>query len=215
MYKKLVVFLALVVSISASGVMQTIVVEQDVAKALKKPGIIRIGVSAPSTDMGKDFDFADAPTAVMNTLQVALTDEKVETVFLSSALPEREAKQKQCDYVFVSKVTRKKGGGGMFGSMAPMLGTLGAGMIPGVGGIVGSIAASTVLTATTMSGGFKSKDEVTFEYRVVGVDGAVIIPPTVSKQKAKKDGEDVLTPQIALAAKTTLEKIQPQSVAAN
>jgi hypothetical protein len=103
----------------------------------------------------------------------------------------------------------------MFGSMAPMLGTLGAGMIPGVGGIVGSIAASTVLTATTMSGGFKSKDEVTFEYRVVGVDGAVIIPPTVSKQKAKKDGEDVLTPQIALAAKTTLEKIQPQSAPAN
>lgn len=180
----------------------------------KKPGIVRIGISMPAADMGKDFDFTDAPTAVMNTIQVALTDEKVETIFLQSPLPEREAKQKQCDYVFVSKVSRKKSGGGMFGSMLPMLGSVGASMIPGVGGIVGSIAASTIITATTMSGGFKSKDEVTFEFRVSAADGTVVIPTTVTKQKAKKDGEDVLTPQISQAAKTTLEKIQPQPMPA-
>ena len=58
-----------------------------------------------------------------------------------------------------------------------------------------------------MSGGFKSKDEVGYEYRVLAADGTTIVPPTASKQKAKKDGEDVLTPQLAQAAKVTLEKI--------
>ena len=209
MYRLIICF-AIIVALSANGLMQAVVIEQDVAaKIVKKPGVIRIGISAPAAEMGNDFDFSDAPTAVMNTLQVALTEEKVETMFLRSALPEKEAKQLQCDFVFVSKVSRKKGGGGMFGSMMPMLAGIGAGMIPGVGGIVGSIAASTVITATTMSGGFKSKDEVTFEYRVVAIDGTVVIPSTVSKQKAKKDGEDVLTPLIAQAAKRTLEQINP------
>ncbi len=177
----------------------------------KQPGVVRIGISRPTAEMGKDFDFSDAPVAVMNTLKVALTDDNVEAVLLQSALPEREAKQAQCDYVFVSKVMRKKGGGGMFGGMGPMLAGAAAGMIPGVGGMIGSVAASTVITATTMSGGFKSKDEITFEYRFVGVDGTVVIPVTTTKQKAKKDGEDVLTPQISAAAKLALEKIaKPQ-----
>ncbi len=175
----------------------------------KKPGVIRIGVSSPVAEMGKDFNFADAPMAIRNTLEVALTDDNVEVIFLESALPEKEAKLKKCDYIFISKVTRKKGGGG-FGGMG-MLGGM-AGMIPGVGGIAGAVAATAAATAisvASMSGGFKSKDEVSFEYRVTTVEGAVIIPPTVTKQKAKKDGEDVLTPQIAQAAKLTLERVMP------
>ncbi|QYO64401.1 hypothetical protein [Leptolyngbya sp. 7M] len=173
----------------------------------KKAGVIRIGVSSPVAEMGKDFSFADTPMAVRNTLQVALTEENVEVVFLESALPEKEAKLKKCDFIFISKVTRKKGGGGMGG-----LGMLGgmAGMIPGVGGIAGAVAAtaaSTAISVASMSGGFKSKDEVTFEYRLTAADGSPIIPATMSKQKAKKDGEDVLTPQIAAAAEATLKKI--------
>ena len=93
----------------------------------KKPGVIRIGVSSPVAEMGKDFNFADAPMAIRNTLEVALTDDNVEVIFLESALPEKEAKLKKCDYIFISKVTRKKGGGG-FGGMG-MLGGM-AGMIP-------------------------------------------------------------------------------------
>ena len=175
----------------------------------KKPGVIRIGIVSPMADMGKDFSFADTPMAVRNTLQVALADENVETVFIESALPEKEAKLKKCDYVFYSRVLRKKGGGGMFGAMAPMLAGA-AGMIPGVGiaGAVAGAAASTVITATTVSGGFKSKDEVTYEYRLMSTDGSAIIPVTSTKQKAKKSGEDVLSPQIAAAANAVLEKIK-------
>lgn len=217
MHNKLIFSFGMIAALAAQAITQTIVIEQEAAKPVKKPGVTRIGISLPAAEMGKDFDFTDAPSAVMNTLQVALTDDKVEAIFLQSALPEREAKQKECDYVFVSKVTRKKGGGG-FGGLGALGGLAGmAGLIPGAGiaGAIAGAAASTVFSAASMSGGFKSKDEVVFEYRLVGVDGSVIIPPTITRQKAKKDGEDVLTPQIAQAAKLTLERIQPQKLIPN
>lgn len=201
------ILVALLLTISTVTYSQTVVVIPDNAKAPKKPGVVRIGIANPGADMGKDFSMEDTPLAIRNTLSVALTDEKVETVFLESALPDKEAKQKDCDYIFYSKVTRKKGGGGMFGSMLPMLGAVGAGMIPGVGGIIGSVAASTILTATTISGGFKSKDEVGFEYSFTTVSGTSIIATTTSKLKAKKDGEDVLTPQIRQAAEAVSAKL--------
>jgi hypothetical protein len=178
-------------------------------KGPKKSGVIRIGIAQPTIDMGNDFQsqVQDPATAVRNTLAVALKTGTVETVYLETGLTEQEAKQNECDYIFYSTVKRKKGGGGMFGMMGPMLAGAAASMIPGVGGMIGSVAASTVMTATTMSGGFKSKDEVTFEYRVAGVDGSIVVPPTSSKQKAKKDGEDVLTPQIRAATDAALARI--------
>jgi hypothetical protein len=202
MYKSIITVIAMILIGASSSFSQIEPVPE------KKPGVTRIGIVAPLAEMGKDFNFVDTPMAVRNTLQVALADENIETVFLESALPEKEAKLKKCDYVFYSRVIRKKGGGGMFGSMAPMLAGA-AGMIPGVGiaGAVAGAAASTVITATTVSGGFKSKDEVTFEYRFMSTDGTAVIPLTSTKQKAKKSGEDVLSPQIANAANAVLAKL--------
>lgn len=182
----------------------------------KKPGTVRIGIVSPIADMGKDFNFADTPMAVRNTLEIALKEENIETVFLESALPEKEAKLKNCDYIFFSKVIRKKGGGGFGGMMAAGMLAGAAGMIPGVGGMVGGIAASaasTAISVASMSGNIKSKDNVTFEYRVTAVDGTAVIPPTTTKQKATKDGEDVLTPQISKAAELTHQKIAPKPAA--
>ena len=179
-------------------------------KTEKKPGTFRIGIVSPLAEMGKDFSFADTPLAVRNTLEVALTEENIETIFLESALPDKEARLKKCDFVFHSKVIRKKGGGGFGGMMGMGMLAGAAGMIPGAGGIVGSVAASaasTAISVASMSGGFKSKDEVTFEYRLTAADGTVLLPTTTTKQKAKKDGEDVLTPQIAAAAQAALAKI--------
>lgn len=209
MYTKLMLTVAGVVLLSTVSLAQTVIFVQDNAKTPKKPGVIRIGIATPAADMGKDFTMQDTPTALRNTLSVGLTDENVETVFLESAMPDREAKQKECDYVFYSKVTRKKGGGG-FGSMAALGGLAGmAGMIPGVGiaGAIASSAASTAISVASISGGFKSKDEVAFEYTFSRLDGTVVIPATTSKQKAKKDGEDVLTPQIRAATTNALSQI--------
>lgn len=176
----------------------------------KKPGVKRIGVTSPLAEMGKDFEFADTPLAVRNTLEIALKEDNIEVVFLESTLPDKEARLKKCDYIFHSKVTRKKGGGGFggLGGLGMLAGA--AGMIPGAG-IAGAIAgsvASTAISTAAMSGGFKSKDEVGFEYRLVAADGTVLIPPTATKVKAKKNGEDVLTPQISKAAEATLALIQ-------
>lgn len=186
------------------------IAEVNAAAALpvKKAGVVRIGIAAPAMDMGSDFN-ADPNTviALRNTLAVALKNDNTEIVMLDSTLTEVEAKQKNCDYIFYSKVTRKKGGGMFGGMMGPMLAGAAAGMIPGVGGMIGSVASSTIMTAASISGGFKSKDEVGFEYRVSAIDGTVSVPTTTGKLKAKKNGDDVLTPQIVKAAETTLAKI--------
>ena len=181
----------------------------------KKPGAIRIGIVSPVAEMGKDFSYSDTPLAVRNTLEVALKEDNVETVFLESALPEKEAKLKKCDYIFFSKVTRKKGGGGFGGLMAAGMLAGAAGMIPGAGmiGAVAGSAAANAISVASMSGGFKSKDNVTFEYRVTALDGTAVIPPTVTNQKAKTNGEDVLSPQIAKAAELTMQKIAPKPAA--
>lgn len=221
MYKSLFAMIAFFAAFSAAAFPQTDARAPEPAlknssappPADKKPGVIRIGVVSPIAEMGKDFNFADTPMAVRNTLAVGLAEENVETVFLESALPEKEARLKKCDYIFFSKVTRKKGGGG-FGGMGALGGLAGmAGMIPGAGiaGAIAGSAASTAISVVSMSGGFKSKDEVGFEYRLQAADGTVLIPATASKLKAKKDGDDVLTPQIQAASEAALLKIaKPQ-----
>lgn len=215
MYKKMYTTIVILAAVTASVFSQTGTPDihyatQSGTPEAKKPGVIRIGVSSPLAEMGKDFNFADTPMAVRNTLEVALKEETTEVVFLESALPEKEARLKKCDFIFFSKVTRKKGGGGFggLGGLGMLAGA--AGMIPGAGGIAGAVAAtaaSTAISVASMSGGFKSKDEVAFEYRVLAADGSTIIPATASKIKAKKNGEDVLTPQIAAAAEATLAKL--------
>ncbi|MFN2502423.1 MAG: hypothetical protein ABR530_10485, partial [Pyrinomonadaceae bacterium] len=123
MYKRIITLLAMVSLGAAVVAAQTDEAQLRMLESMagkkrvdaKKPGTIRIGIAMPATEMGKDFTMTDTPMAVINTLQVALTEETVETVLLNSALPEKEAKLKKCDYVFISKVTRKKGGGGFGG----------------------------------------------------------------------------------------------------
>jgi hypothetical protein len=203
MYKRIFLTIAILATLASATFSQIVTTPE------KKPGVIRIGISSPLAEMGKDFDFADTPMAVRNTLEVALKEETIETVFLDSTLPEKEARLKKCDYIFFSKVTRKKGGGGFggLGGLGMLAGA--AGMIPGAGiaGAVAGSVASTAISTAAMSGGFKSKDEIGFEYRVAAADGTVVIPATATKVKAKKNGEDVLTPQIAKAAEATLAKV--------
>ncbi len=175
----------------------------------KAAGTFRIGIAQTSLELGKDFQSQGDPSVVLkNTLGVTLKTDKTETIVLESGLPEQEAKQKDCDFILYTKVTRKKGGGGMFGMMGPMLASTALSMIPGVG-IIAGLAVEAAMTTATMSGGFKLKDEVGFEFHLSKPDGTAVIPSTTTKQKAKKDGDDVLTPQIQAASKTILAKIAP------
>lgn len=176
----------------------------------KKPGVIRIGIAKPKVQMPGDKDDTTAPlvmsSAVRDSLIDSLKGETVEAIRLNSDAPEAEAKQTQCDYIFYTNVTQKRGGGGMFGKMIAMgaVMTVGA-MVPGMGGMVASTVASQVMSQQ-MGKISKAKDEFTFDYKVTDLNAAVM-SKAVTKAKVKEDGEDVLTPLIKQASTTFLGEI--------
>jgi hypothetical protein len=136
----------------------------------------------------------------------SLKTETVEAIRLNSDAPESEAKQTECDYIFYTNVTQKRGGGGMFGKMIAMgaISIAGA-MVPGVGGMVASTVASQVM-GQQMGKIAKAKDEFTFDYKVTDLNAAVM-SKAVTKAKAKEDGEDVMTPLIKQASTTVMGEI--------
>jgi hypothetical protein len=178
--------------------------------APKKAGMIRIGIAPPNVKTpAKNADSAEPlelSTAVRDSLVSELKSEKVEAIQLSTAAPEAEAKQKGCDYILYANVTQKRGGGGMFGKMIAMgaLTAVGA-IVPGVGTMIATQVGSIVLQQQ-MGKAAKAKDEFTFDYKVTDLNN-VVLSQAVTKAKAKKDGEDVLSPQIQQASKTILAQI--------
>ena len=181
----------------------------------KRAGAIRIGVARPQVvtpDSKKDPNAGDAlASAVAASLVEALGAGAVEAVLLETDQPAIEARQKSCDYIFQAVVTQKRGGG-MFGKMLAMGAASAAGMlIPGVGGLIAATAGS-VLLGQTMGQAAKAKDEFSLDYKILALDQAVLAR-AVTKKKAEKDGEDVLTPQLQEAAKTALAEIAKKQLA--
>jgi len=175
----------------------------------KRAAVIRIGIARPEVTTPESKKDPNAGTdiaiAVTKSLMETLKAENVEAVELSTDSPADECRAKGCDYIFYANVTQKRGGG-MFGKVMAMGATTAAGMlIPGVGGMIASTAGSVIM-GQTMGKATKAKDEFTFEYKVSGMDSAVL-SQAVSKAKAKEGGEDVLTPQLQQASKTVLGEI--------
>jgi hypothetical protein len=109
---------------------------------------------------------------------------------------------KQCDYLLYVDLKRKKGGGGGFLKQMVMTN------LACMGGNAACAAASGASQAT-MAGRLKNKDEITLEYHVNKSDGSSAVASTTLKQKAQKDGDDVLSPMIAGASKSILDSIKP------
>ncbi len=177
----------------------------------KKTGMIRIGIARPKVitpDSKKDPNAGDdIAVASANLLVESLKSENVEAVQLDSENIESEAREKGCDYIFYTNITQKRGGGGMFGKIVPMVAMTAASVfVPGIGGIIAGTAGSVVMSQT-MGKTAKAKDEFTLDYKVAAMDKSVI-SQAVTKRKTEKDGEDALTPQIQQASKTVLEKIK-------
>ena len=96
------------------------------------------------------------------------------------------------------------GFGGMFGRAA---GNILGSAIPMAGGtgaaIAGSVTASAIYTAASMSETVKSKDEITLDIRMTN-SGAVVLTKQL-KAKAKSDGEDIISPLIEQAAQAIVD----------
>ena len=202
----------------------------------KAPGKIRIGVAPAQAQMGQGNDAQnDYGTPVRNSIIYLMNGPSVEIAALDSRLPtqvQAEAQQKQCDYILMSGVTIKHGGGG-FGKFMKA-GNLAASMTPigmmahSAGALAATQAATMATQAATqmatqaamqaaeqaaksqlsgLNGQVKSKDDVTVEYQLfpTGQDKAVLA--NTLKGKAKSDGEDVLTPLIQQAANSVLTQV--------
>lgn len=171
----------------------------------KKPGVVRIGVVLPRTQMERAAAGMDVATAVRNTLAQQLNSPTVEVAALEAREPqqiEAEARRKECDYVLHTGVVQKKGGGGGLGGFLKKAAPVAVG---GYGGDEGAnVSTAGVNSAADVSSAVKAKDEITLDFRLVPAGGSTPKAADTLKAKAKHDGEDVLTPLIERAAAAVL-----------
>ena len=184
----------------------------------KQAGVVRIGLATVKTGaVGDSINAADLAGAVQSTLTSFLKVPNVEVVpieaRLSSAIA-AEAQQKECDYVIYTNVSHKKGGGGggfggMFGqALGTAVGATGIGHTGSVAGnIAGQIATQTIVSATSLSGNVKSKDEITLDLKLNKGDGSAALAK-VYRAKAKSNGDDIISQVIEQAAEEIVATIQ-------
>ena len=174
----------------------------------KKAGVVRIGIAKPSVttpDSKKDETIKNEISAAISALLAEnLESEKIEVIEFSTAAPEAEARQKECDYIFYATVTQKRSGG-LFGGMIPTMPSM-----PGGGNSPTNTPSAATEAGRTMQGlmlqTVRAKDEFTFDFKVADLNNTVVAQ-AVSKTKAKQYGEDVLSPQIKDAADAVLGKM--------
>ena len=184
----------------------------------KQAGVLRLGLATVKTGaVGESINAADLAAAVQSTLTSFLKVPNIEVVpieaRLSSAIA-AEAQQKECDYVIYTNVSHKKGGGGggfggMFGqALGSAIGQTGIGHTGSVAGnIAGQIATQSVVSATSISGNVKSKDEITLDLKLNKGDGSAALAK-VYKVKAKSNGDDIISQVIEQAAEEIVATIQ-------
>ena len=174
---------------------------------------IRVGVAMPKAQFSEGVDNAQMALNLREVIGSYFQGTNVEIVALEARLPQAvaaEAKEKGCAYILQTAVSQKKGGSGfgkMFGAVAPVLGNVVpmAGMTGTVAGVVASQVASTaIMSASAMASNTKSKDQFTFEYSLVAVEGGAKVAGETVKVKAKSDGEDVLSPMIEKMAESVV-----------
>lgn len=183
------------------------------ALGAKKPGTVRIGVSVKTGAVGDGVSSSDLAAAVQHAFGEYLKGTDIEIVPLEAKLAgsvDGEARKKECDFVLYALAAHKKGGGGfggMFGKViAPAIGQVGLVNTGSVAGnIAGHAAANAIISAGQISSNIKSKDEITLEIRLQQTGGAAVLTKQF-KNKAKSDGQDIISPLIEQAAQAIVEQ---------
>jgi len=173
----------------------------------KRAGTVRIGMIVKTTSVGEGVSAANLSRAVEHSLAEYVKGTKVEIIPLEAKLAAaqvEEAKDMGCDYVLAATVAHKKGGGG-FGGFGKMFSTVAP--MAGYGSVAGQVAASAVVTAVSLSGNMKSKDELTMDLKLQStVDNSVAMAKQL-KAKAKADGEDIISQIIEQAAQALIDAV--------
>jgi len=184
------------------------------AISAKKPGTIRVGVTVKTTSVGEGITANDLTLAVQNTLGTYLKGTKVEIVPIEAKLraaQSDETKQKECDFVLSATAAYKKGGGGGFGfgkMLAQTVGQTGIGHTGSVAGnIAGQVATNAIVTAGSISGNVKSKDELTLDLKMQSMVDNTSPLARQFRAKAKADGDDIIATVIEQAAQAILDVV--------
>jgi len=180
----------------------------------KKAGTVRIGVSVKTTAAGEGVLPNDLSAAIQNSLGDYLKGTKVEVVPLEAKLAaaqSAEAKEKECDYLLYATASHKKGGGGGFG-FGKMLGQVvsqtGIGHTGStVGNIAGQVATTAIVTAGSMSGSVKSKDEIALDLRLLSVTDNNPALARQFKTRAKSDGDDIVSAIVEQVAQALIDAV--------
>jgi hypothetical protein len=193
-----------------------------------------ICIALPQAQLGQGNNSpTDVSEPVRTTLGTYMAGPAVQLVRLDARIPvqiDAEAAQKGCGYVLRSSVTQKKGGGGLLKKMAPLAGALP--MLGGVSGSMGSmVAAQAVSSAASaaaaqsmqedamaaMTGAqqsnVKAGDTITVEYALTKQGEAAPIQEGKLQQKAKQNGEDLISPLLEQVATAVVTKVATPTVA--
>ena len=131
----------------------------------------------------------------------------------ASAAIDAEAHSKECDLVAFVTVSHKKGGGGfgMFKAIAPVLSSVApvAGGAAGTGGYIAGSVAGSAISAASVSGQMKSKDELTLDVKV-NRTGSTPVFEKVLKTKAKSNGEDIISQLVEQASQGIVDALAKQ-----
>jgi hypothetical protein len=180
----------------------------------KKPGVVRIGIVMPKSQLGQGAQGPAAGEPLRSMLAQYLAGPSVEVISIAALLPQQidaESQSKLCDYLVYSSISQKKATGGL--SMLKNASGL-ANMIPMVGvmnGATGAMAAATAATtatqAATMSSAIKAKSDVILEYHMTAMGNPSPALSNSLTAKATADGEDVITPLVEQEATAIMTEV--------
>lgn len=200
----------------ASGLKNTATPQAEVpAASAKKPGTVRVGIAVKTTAVGEGIAANDLSAAVQATFDQFLKGTNIEIVPLESKLAAAqasEAKNKECDFILHVSAAHKKGGGGGFG-FGKILGqaVASSGMLGATGNIAGNIAgqvaSQAIISATSVSGNVKSKDELSLDVKVLSTADNSSAFNRQFKAKAKSDGDDIISSIVEQAAEAIVAAI--------
>ena len=180
----------------------------------KAEGVIRIGIVTPRVNsVGGGRSGNSEASSLRETFSSFLAGSNIETIDLKARLEGlalTEAQRRECDFVLYTTLIRKRsspsGGGGPLNSiMGGVGGGGGAGSkIPG-SKTAQDIASEAGRVSGALAGFSRANDEITFEYKLVTSVGGRPVAAKTTKEKVKKDNEDVLTPMIESAAQAIVD----------
>jgi hypothetical protein len=164
-----------------------------------------IAIVLPSVK-GASGDASEFATALRDRFASFLTGPSLRPVPIDARLASQaieEARQKQCNQVLMTSIEVKRhdgsGWGRALGRAAGSAAYYG-GYATAAGAAARTAAYAGAQAISAMAETTKAKDELTLEYRFGSIDAVSRMTPKVEKAKAKRDGEDLLTPLVEKAS---------------